>query len=88
LVATAEKILNRKPGGFASRRSPGALCAFAVQESAKSEKSVDQFVPSWPLCRCGRNQRLFVERSADSYTITEPNSTGGAPITVGQETIQ
>ena len=23
-----------------------------------------------------------------SYTITEPNSTGGAPITVGQETIQ
>ena len=40
MVATAEKILNRKPGGFASRRSPGALRALAVQEPGQPEKGV------------------------------------------------
>jgi hypothetical protein len=41
MVAVNERILNRKSGGFASRRRLGALCA--VQESAQSEKSVDRF---------------------------------------------
>ena len=40
MVASAEKILNRKPGGLASRRRLGALCALAVQESVQSEKGV------------------------------------------------
>ena len=40
MVASAEKILNRKPGGLASRRRLGALCALAVQESGQSEKGV------------------------------------------------
>ena len=40
LVAANERLLNRKPGGFTSRRRLGALCALAVQESAQSEKGV------------------------------------------------
>ena len=40
MVATAEKILNRRSGSLASHRWLGALCAFAVQESVRSEKRV------------------------------------------------
>ena len=40
MVAANERLLNRKPGGFTSRRRLGALCALAVQESAQSEKGV------------------------------------------------
>lgn len=40
LVATAEKILNRNPGGIAAGRRLGALCALAVQEFAQSENGV------------------------------------------------
>ena len=40
MVASAETILNRNLGAFASRRRLGALCALAVQESGQSEKGV------------------------------------------------
>ena len=40
MVAADEAILNHKPGGLASRRRLGTLCALAVQESGQSQKEV------------------------------------------------
>ena len=49
MVAANERIVNRKPGGLASRRRLGVLCALAVQESVQSAKSVDRL--STPVTR-------------------------------------